>query len=117
MQEVRAGAVGKLEVLFDRHSRALFRYFLHLTSDRAASEDLVQEVFFRILKYRHTYEPETTFRAWMYQVGRNAWLDQAGRRKGEVALAESAGEIGSAETPADRQVQNKEETALLRRAL
>ena len=48
----------------------------------------MQEVFFRILKYRHTYQPETSFRAWMYQVGRNVWLDQAGRRKGEVALPE-----------------------------
>jgi RNA polymerase sigma factor (sigma-70 family) len=117
MQEVRAGNVGKLETLFDRHHRALFRYFVRMTSDRALSEDLVQDVFFRILKYRHTYQPETSFRAWMYQVGRNVWLDQAGRRKGEVALPENAGEIGSAETPADRQVLAKQETVLLRRAL
>lgn len=117
MQEVRAGNVGKLEVLFDRHSRALFRYFLHLTGDRAASEDLVQEVFFRILKYRHTYQPETSFRAWMYQVGRNVYLDQAGRHKGEVALPEYAAEMSSGETPADRQVQHRQETALLHRAL
>lgn len=117
MQEVRAGNVGKLEVLFDRHSRALFRYFVRLTSDRSWSEDLVQEVFFRILKYRHTYEPETSFRAWMYQVGRNVWIDQASRRKNEVALPEEAGEIGSAEMPPDRQAQSREEAALLRRAL
>jgi RNA polymerase sigma-70 factor (ECF subfamily) len=117
MQEVRAGNVGKLETLFDRHHRALFRYFVRLTSDRALSEDLVQDVFFRILKYRHTYQPETSFRAWMYQVGRNVWLDQAGRRRGEVALPENAVEIGSAETPADRKVLAKQETVLLRRAL
>ncbi len=117
MLEVRSGNVGKLEVLFDRYSRALFRYFVRLTSDQAWSEDLVQEVFFRILKYRHTYQPELSFRAWMYQVGRNVWVDQASRRKGEVALPEDAGEIGSAELPADRQAQNREEAALLRRAL
>jgi RNA polymerase sigma-70 factor (ECF subfamily) len=117
MQEVRAGSVGKLEVLFDRHSRALFRYFLHLTSDRAASEDLVQEVFFRILKYRHTYQPETSFRAWMYQVGRNVYLDHAGKRKAEVGLPEYAAEMTSSEVPADRQVQQRQETVLLHRAL
>jgi len=117
MQEVRGGNVARLEVLFDRHSRALFRYFVRLTSDRAWSEDMVQEVFFRILKYRHTYQPETSFRAWMYQVGRNVWVDQASRRKGEVALPESAGEIGSSEVPADRQVQKRQATALLLRAL
>jgi len=116
MQEVRAGDVGKLETLFDRHSRALFRYFLHLTADRTASEDLVQEVFFRILKYRHTWQPQTSFRAWMYQVGRNVYIDHAGRRKAEVALPESA-EIPSADTPADRQIERRQETVLLRRAL
>jgi RNA polymerase sigma factor (sigma-70 family) len=117
MQEVRAGEVGKLEVLFDRHHRALFRYFMHLTANRASSEDLVQEVFFRILKYRHTYQPETSFRAWMYQVGRNVYLDQAGRRKAEVALPDEAVALSSADLPADRQVQNKQEAVLLHRAL
>ena len=117
MLEVRAGSVGKLEELFDRHHRALFRYFLHLTSNRAGSEDLVQEVFFRILKYRHTYQPETSFRAWMYQIGRNVYMDQAGKRKGEVAMPEDAGEFTSRDTLPDRQYQSKQEAALLHRAL
>lgn len=117
MQEVRSGNVAKLEALFDRHSRPLFRYFVRLTSDPSWSEDLVQEVFFRILKYRHTYEPETSFRAWMYQVGRNVWIDQASRRKGEVALPENVAEIGSTEPAPDRQAQQRQVTALLRRAL
>jgi RNA polymerase sigma factor (sigma-70 family) len=117
MQEVRAGNVGKLEALFDRHHRPLFRYFMHLSANRAASEDLVQEVFFRILKYRHTYEPATSFRAWMYQIGRNAYLDQAGKAKGEVALPEKAADLSSAEALPDRQAQTRQEAALLHRAL
>lgn len=117
MREVRAGDVGKLEVLFDRHSQALFRYFLYLTSNRGVSEDLVQEVFFRILKYRHTYRPESGFRAWMYQVGRNVYMDHMGRNKGEVSLGEDAKEIRGVEMPADREFQRKQEAVLLRRAL
>jgi RNA polymerase sigma-70 factor (ECF subfamily) len=117
MQEVRAGAVGRLEALFERHHRPLFRYFMHLSSNRAVSEDLVQEVFFRILKYRHTYEPTTSFRAWMYQIGRNAFLDQAGKGKAEVALPETVAEISSPEALPDRQAQSRQEAALLHRAL
>ena len=118
MQEVRDGEVGKLETLFDRHHRSLFHYFLHLTSNRAVSEDLVQEVFFRILKYRHTYQPDTSFRAWLFQIGRNAHLDYLGRHKGEVAMPEeSAQDFASSEAPADRQVQAKQEAELLHRAL
>jgi RNA polymerase sigma factor (sigma-70 family) len=117
MLAVQKGDVGKLELLFDRRHRELYHYFLHLTSNAAASEDLVQEVFFRILKYRHTYQPGTTVRPWMYQIGRHALADQAGRNKGHVALPETATEIRSPEALPDRQAQTKEETALLKRAL
>ncbi|HUB33607.1 MAG TPA: RNA polymerase sigma factor [Bryobacteraceae bacterium] len=117
MEEVRDGEVGKLEILFERYSSPLFKYFLNLTCDRAAAEDLVQEVFFRILKFRHTYRSETTFRAWMYQVGRNVYLDQATRRRSESALPEGAAELASGEMPADRQLEKRQEAALVRRAL
>jgi len=117
MLEVRAGDVGKLEVLFDRHSRALFRYFMHLTSDRALSEDLVQDVFFRILKYRHTYQPETSFRAWMYQIGRNAYLDELGKRKPEIGLPDHVLELVGGEPGPDRQLESRQDAALVRRAL
>src|ERR1700683_888338 len=117
MQAVRAGDVSKLGLLFDRHHRGLFHYFLHVTSNTAASEDLVQEVFFRILKYRHTYQTGTAVRPWMYQIGRNALIDHVGRNKGEVALHEGAGEVGSPETPPDRQAQSNQEAALLKRAV
>lgn len=117
MQEVRDGDVDRLELLFDRHHRALYHYFLHVTGNASASEDLVQEVFFRILKYRQTYRAETSFRAWMFQIGRNAYLDQVGRQKCEVALPDSAPEIGAPGAPPDRELESKQETALLRRAL
>jgi RNA polymerase sigma factor (sigma-70 family) len=116
MLEVRGGNIARMEVLFDRYHRSLFGYFMHQTSSRTASEDLVQDVFFRILKYRHTYQPETSFRAWLFQVGRNVYADYLGKRKPEVALADDAA-FASGETPADRQVQERQETALVRRAL
>jgi RNA polymerase sigma-70 factor (ECF subfamily) len=117
MQEVRAGDVAKLEVLFDRHHVGLFRYFLSLTANRATSEDLAQEVFFRVLKYRHTYQPGAGFRPWLYSVGRNVWADHMGRRKPEVTLPEKSGEIRGKETPPDRAFQKKQEALFLRRAL
>jgi RNA polymerase sigma factor (sigma-70 family) len=117
MQDVRAGELGKLELLFDRHHPGLFRYFLSLTSNRAVSEDLAQEVFFRILKYRHTYQPGCGFRPWLYSVGRNVWADHVGKQKPEVALPEEAGELRGKEMPADRAVQKKQEAQILRRAL
>ena len=125
MQAVRAGDVSKLGMLFDKHHRGLFHYFLQVTSNSAVSEDLVQEVFFRILKYRHTYQAGTAVRPWMYQIGRNALIDHVGRNKGEVPIPDSvedfgasAASLGASPAPSpERQAQNSQEAALLKRAL
>ena len=57
MQAVRNGDVGKLgAAIRPAPSRVISIIFFILRRTSAASEDLVQEVFFRILKYRHTYQ-------------------------------------------------------------
>jgi len=117
MQEVRDGAVGRLEVLFDRHHAGILRYFQYLTSNRTLSDDLAQEVFFRVLKYRQTYQTGGNFRPWLYQIARNVYADQLGKQKPEVAMPEEAREIRGAEIPPDREFQKKQETLMLRRAL
>jgi RNA polymerase sigma-70 factor (ECF subfamily) len=117
MIEVREGAVGKLEELFDRHYPGILRYFQYLTSSRTLSEDLAQEVFFRVLKYRRTYQPGGNFRAWLYQIARRVHADQLSKRKPEVAMPEEAREISGAAMPPDREFQKKQETLILRRAL
>lgn len=75
MLAVRAGELGRLGELFERHHRPLYGFFVRLTRDRIASEDLVQTVFYRILKYRHTYREEGKFSAWIYHLARKAIAD------------------------------------------
>ncbi len=76
MTGARDGDLSRLALLFERHHRALFHFFYRLTGERGRSEDLVQEVFLRILRYRHTYRPQFPFTSWMYQIARNARKDQ-----------------------------------------
>ena len=61
MAEVSAGQVARLGVLFERYHRALFRYFVSMNGDREQAEDLVQEVFFRMLRYREFDACEMSF--------------------------------------------------------
>ncbi len=83
MTRVRDGAAENLGLLFDRYHLPLFRFFARLMNDRTLAEDLVQESFYRILKYRRTYKPAYPFRTWMYQVARSVRADafQATRRE------------------------------------
>jgi len=112
MLQVRDGEVHMLGVLFDRYQTPLYNFYAKMTQDRTLSEDLVQDVFLRILRYRHTYRPETPFRAWVYQIARNARVDAARKAKPEVPmLAEPMG-------PATGDsAQQKQEAALLQKAL
>jgi RNA polymerase sigma-70 factor (ECF subfamily) len=69
--------VDRLAMLFDRHHRALFGFFYRMTGDRPAAEDLVQEVFVRVLKYRAAYREQGSFKAWLFRIARNARHDFA----------------------------------------
>lgn len=75
MLQVRDGAGEMLGVLFDRYHVPLYNFYSRLLGDRTVSEDLVQEVFLKILRYRESYRPGTPFRPWIYQIARNASID------------------------------------------
>lgn len=113
MLQVREGIGEMLGVLFDRYQQPLFSFFVRLTGDRALSEDLVQDVFYRILRYRHTYKPGSPFRAWVYQVARNARQDSLHRQRNENPLEEN---VHPSVVPRDT-VAAEQESLLLRRAL
>jgi RNA polymerase sigma factor (sigma-70 family) len=113
MAQVRGGVGEMLGALFERYHVALFNFFYKLTGERSTSEDLVQEVFLRILKYRHTYRPDTAFRAWMYQIARNARVDLLRRRHPEVTWEP---ELSGSFQPRDP-AQKDQEAALLHAAL
>ena len=122
MAEVSAGQVARLAVLFERHHRALFRYFVSMSGHREAAEDLVQDVFFRILRYRTSYNPAQSFTAWMYQIARNAGVDQV-RKQGAVQVvdidtfAERRAELVSASPGPEENASRGQDLALLRRAM
>src|SRR5205085_3568395 len=113
MLQVREGVGEMLGVLFDRYQSPLFNFYCRLTGDRTASEDLVQDVFFRILKYRQSYRPGTPFRAWMYQIARNARQDY--HRKHPLSLPFEP-EMSPAIAAADI-ADSEQQAALLHKAL
>lgn len=116
MRLVQDGETAQLAVLFERYHVPLFRYLLSLTGNRVLSEDLVQEVFFRILKYAASYDPALAFPVWLYRMGRNAYFDALHKHRLEVPGSE-IGEVRSSEPLAEELLTRKEDTAFLQAAL
>lgn len=75
MLAVRDGDLDCMGLLFERHHGPLFGYLSKLTGNRTAAEDITQNVFQRMLRYRHTYRDEGNFTAWMYHLARRCASD------------------------------------------
>ena len=117
MREVRDGRAGALAVLFERHHARLYRFCLRMTGNRAASEDLVQDVFMRMLKYSRTFKDEMSFLPWMFRIGRNACVDYLRRAAAERVPADQRDAALAAE-PADESAGPPDERAeLIQKAL
>ena len=119
MLAVREGDIDQLGELFERHHRPLYGFFVHLTGDRTSSEDLVQLVFYRILKYRHIYGDEGRFSAWIYHIARKVAADHF-RRAGAASAPtdpEELPEMPDQRPHAAEQAARADENALLHAAL
>ena len=75
MLQAKAGEMSSMSVLFDRYHVRLYNFFYQQTRDKGQSEDLTQNVFERIIKYRDRYEPKRSFTSWIYTVARNVHMD------------------------------------------
>lgn len=75
MLKVKSGDLDKLGLLYERHKKRLFGFFYNMGNNPSISEDLVQNVFVRILKYRHSFTGEGPFAAWMFSMARNVGND------------------------------------------
>lgn len=80
MQKVQLGESRCLGELYERHKLALFQYFYRSTSDKAKSEDLVQNVFMRVLKYKHHFKGQGGVNYWLFGIARNVLYDTAKRK-------------------------------------
>jgi RNA polymerase sigma-70 factor (ECF subfamily) len=118
MERVRAGELDQLSELFERHHRRLYQFFLCLARDGAAAEDLVQEVFVRLLKYRHTWRDEAEFVPWMFALARNAAVDHFRARSRDSKRDHAAVPESPAVPPrAVERIEELERAAQLRAAL
>ena len=117
MHAVQGGDLDALGDLFDRHHGAVFRFLSRTTGDAGVAEDLVQEVFVRILKYRHTYDADSRFETWLFRIARNARADHFRRRAPVDPLETDALEVPSQEPGPAQRLEQQVDVVQLERAL
>lgn len=115
---VKGGDQAALECLLARHSEALYRYCLHLTSNRLDAEDICQEAMTRAMARVGTLESGDAFRSWLFRIARNASVDWHRRNQRLQPMPEDAPEtVPSPVDGPDERVETQEEHQMVAEAL
>lgn len=87
MASIRDGDQGAFLTLVRRHQDALVNFF-HRLGAYTDAEDLVQETFLRVFRYRDKYRPDAKFTTFLYTIGRHAWADGLRKQKKQETVSE-----------------------------
>lgn len=68
------------EQIVIEHSARVYRLAYRLTGNQHDAEDLTQEVFVRVFRSLHNYQPGS-FEGWLHRITTNVFLDQVRRKK------------------------------------
>ncbi len=98
IQLVQSGDIEKLAILYERYKKQLFSYFFRVSGNRERSEDMVQTVFYRILKGSKQFKAKSKFTSWMFSIGHNVLVDSFKKRENKNLLSDMV------------QFENKEES-------
>lgn len=110
MKKVQGGDLSKMGLLYERYNRDLFAYFFRCCGVRDISEDMVHNVFVRLIRYRHTFGGHGQFSYWLFAMARNVWLDEV-RSKNVLKESDELAEINDSESKVKdpEQVYHQEE--------
>jgi RNA polymerase sigma factor (sigma-70 family) len=125
MQAFAAGDARAFETLYDRHALPVWRFVQRSMRDAALADDLVQDVWFSLVRQAPQYEPRARFRTWLFTLAHHRMVDHWRTHKAHASLdAETEDGAALADTLAAdsgfgpvRQLQSREQAQALLDAL
>ena len=75
------GDARSFEILVARHQRGVFNFLFRSVRNQSRAEELLQEVFLRVVRARSRYEASAKFTTWLYSIARNLCVDESRRAK------------------------------------
>lgn len=85
-----------MATLVERYRDEMLNFFYHRVSSQPVAEDLVQELFLKIIRNAHRFQARAKFKTWMYRIALNQLKDYY-----KLARREVAGSIAEAESPVE----------------
>jgi RNA polymerase sigma-70 factor (ECF subfamily) len=129
MQLYQRGEEYAFEVLYWRHQHGVYHFIRHFIGEgESYTEELLQDVFMKVVKSSTRYEPTAKFTTWLYQIVRNCCIDHLRKMKhrkttslsqpvhsDEEMVVEST--IASVNPSPEKVAHNRELAEVLKRAI
>ncbi len=94
-----------LAAIVDAYSTLLFRIANSVLRSRTEAEDVVQDVFLRVVQHRLTLSTVRDMRVWLVRIAWNLALDRKRRKRPEQLDEAFAQSLASATMPADAVIE------------
>ena len=79
MERYREGDIDAFEVLLTRHEKKVYGFLYRKLGDRQKANDVLQEVFLRVIRSARQYRKQARFTTWLYTIARNLAVDELRR--------------------------------------
>lgn len=119
MLKVKEGDFRKMGLLYERYHTQLYRFVFNMLRNREISEDTVQNIFLRMMRYPDGFRGFGEFRMWMYHIARNAIYDhlrKVNRTPFTGDISEYEDKLGGPDAT-DGALEKKQEIEILRSAM
>lgn len=121
MVRFQQGDRAAFEVLFEKYHPPLLRFAYRFLINQADAEEVVQETFLQVYQAAPNYQPLARFSTWLYTIAKNRCLNRlrAGGDEsfGEDLFPEGIEIIPSGDPPPDRELERREISHLVQRAI
>ena len=87
MLRYKDGDLTAFEVIIEKHQQPLFSFVYRFCNDYHQAQDLVQEVFLRLVKMARNYEPRAKFTTYLYTIAHNVCVDHLRRKKKRITVS------------------------------
>ena len=93
MKRYQKGQSAAFELLYQRHRKPIFGFILRYVRERDKAEELMQEVFFKLVQQRNNYKTQAKFTTWLYTIARNLCIDtyRKSKHRQTVSLQQNVG--------------------------
>jgi RNA polymerase sigma-70 factor (ECF subfamily) len=118
LERIRRGDTDGAAELFERYGPAILRFATRMLTDAGAAEEVMQEVFVKVIGRSHQYDGRAAVNSWLFAIAANACRDRRRRdRRATVVPLDAAPEPPARGEGAEMRLIDRERRDAVRRAL